>query len=107
MKKLSVLVVLTGLASCSAVSLPASGVTSDGQKWGGYFTTQEFTISNDKTTCKGKTPMGTAKQQSATFACDDGRTGTASTNRTRMTGGTVAVTFSDGLTGNFDYGTGK
>jgi hypothetical protein len=96
---------LIGLSACGTVSLPATGVTNDGKNWTGYFTTKEFVLTDGAVKCTGTTPMGTAKQQTATFECDDGRTGTAVTNRTKLTGGTVNVSFSDGRTGSFNYGT--
>lgn len=102
--KVYALLTILGVSACGAVSLPATGETDDGKSWTGYFTTKEFVLSDGTVNCTGATPMGTQKQQTATFSCDDGRTGTAVTNRTRLTGGTVAVTFSDGSKGNFLYG---
>lgn len=96
---------ILSVAACASVSLPATGKTDDGKSWTGYFTTSEFVLSDGAVNCTGATPMGMAKRQTATFTCDDGRTGTAVTNRTKLTGGTVDVTFSDGSTGTFNYGT--
>ncbi|WP_278922717.1 hypothetical protein [Pseudophaeobacter profundi] len=98
-------VALVSLGACSSLSIPASGVTSDGKGWTGYFTLDEFTLSDGSVICTGETPTGTAKVQRATFTCDDGRTGTAQTTRTGMAGGIVDVDFSDGTTGKFQYGT--
>lgn len=95
---------LLALASCSEISLPASGVTSDSVAWTGYFTMKKFEISGDGTICEGMPPMGTAKIQTATFNCNDGRTGTITTNRTSMRGGQIEAIFSDGTTGKFTYG---
>ena len=104
LKYFGALAMIALLTACASLSIPASGVTSDGKGWSGYFTLQEFTLSDGEVICKGATPMGTAKVQKATFSCNDGRTGVVETNRTSMSGGVADVEFSDGLTGRFKYG---
>ncbi|WP_375247674.1 hypothetical protein [Planktomarina temperata] len=104
MKYISLALSAILIASCSSVSIPASGSTSDGAKWSGYFTLKQFQIAGSDTVCIGKPPMGFAKVQTATFECDDGRTGSIVTTRQGMRGGIADVTFSDGLTGQFTYG---
>lgn len=104
MKVLPTLILVAAAAGCSSISLPVSGVTSDGSHWTGYFTVEEFTIANGTEICKGRTPMGTEANQTAPFSCNDGRTGTATTNRKSLSGGTVDATFSDGTRGSFVYG---
>jgi hypothetical protein len=98
-------VVMTTLTACASVSLPVTGVTSNGEQWSGYFTIREFTLAGDGVICKGATPTGTQRVQTASFVCDDGRTGTATTNRTSMTGGVGTFQVSDGTVGEFTYGT--
>lgn len=105
MKKTLLILSTVGFAGCSSISLPVNGQTDDGRVWGGYFTIQTFELSSGDLICTGETPMGTARVQTATFTCSDGRTGVATTNRTRNTGGTVSVRFSDGTTGQMAYGT--
>ena len=105
LRSLSAIAVLVAVGACAEISIPASGVTSDGSAWTGYFTMKEFQISGGGVICTGATPMGTAKVQTATFTCDDGRTGQITTNRTSMRGGIVTAEFSDGTTGTFNYGT--
>lgn len=105
MNKMIIFSTILILTSCGSVSIPASGSTSDGVRWTGYFTLEEFQIAGGSTICKGKPPMGFAKVQTATFECNDGRTGTVTTTRQGMTGGIADVIFSNGLTGQFTYGT--
>ncbi|MDG1736796.1 MAG: hypothetical protein P8L68_05930 [Paracoccaceae bacterium] len=106
MKKILISVgIAVALSACSTISLPISGSTSDGQSWTGYFTVQKFELSDGNNICSGVTPMGTSKIQTAEFTCEDGRTGTLTTNRTSMRGGVANVTFSDGAIGSFEYGT--
>lgn len=102
-KYLSALVMTAVLTACGSISIPTSGVTSDGKDWSGYFTIEEFTLSDGKVICKGATPKGAAKVKQASFSCDDGRTGVAETNRTSPSHGFVDVEFSDGVTGKFKW----
>lgn len=102
--KIFSVIILFALASCGQVSIPASGMTSDGSQWTGYFTLSEFQIAGNGVICTGTPPMGMETVQTASFTCDDGRTGTITTNRTSMRGGTIAAQFSDGTTGSFAYG---
>lgn len=95
---------VVAVSACGSVSIPVTGASNDGKAWTGYFTTKEFVLSDGTVNCSGIPPMGAAKQQEASFTCDDGRTGVAITNRTHLTGGTVDATFSDGSTGKFSYG---
>lgn len=97
--------IITTVTACASVSLPVTGATNDGKQWSGYFTIREFTLAGDGVICRGATPTGTQRVQTASFVCDDGRTGTATTNRTSMTGGVGTVQFSDGAVGEFSYGT--
>ena len=106
MKKfLLVALVSITVTACASVSLPVTGVTSNGAQWSGYFTIREFTLAGDGVICQGATPTGTQRVQTASFVCDDGRTGTATTNRTSMTGGVGTFQLSDGTVGEFAYGT--
>ena len=105
MKHFALISVLVFLASCSSVSLPMSGVSSDGVKWSGVITMKEFNIAGGDTICRGKPPMGLAKTQSAEFVCDDGRSGTFIGTRDGFSGGgTGTFSLSDGTEGKFVYG---
>lgn len=95
---------LLALSACSSVSLPVRGMSSDGTTWTGYFTLNEFQISADGVICAGKPSMGWGKVNTHRFVCNDGRTGTATTTRTSMSGGTGSVNFSDGTTASLNYG---
>ena len=92
------------LSACASVSIPASGVTSNGDKWSGYFTVKEIKLSGGNTICAGKPAMGFGKVQTNEVSCDDGRTATVTSTRTSMRGGVAEVVFSDGMTGQFNYG---
>ena len=92
------------LAGCASVSIPASGVSSDGAKWSGYFDFKQFTFSSADTVCSGKPSMGTGKVNTHYFICDNGVSGQVITTRTSMTGGVGDIKFDNGVTGTLKYG---
>jgi hypothetical protein len=92
------------LVGCAAISIPASGVTSDGVEWAGHFDTSQFTFASEDTICTGKPSMGMGRVNTHQFKCDDGRSGQVTTRRTSMTGGVGEIVFNDGLTGTLTYG---
>lgn len=104
MKKYVLIACVILLGACSSISIPVSGITSDGQEWTGYFTIKEFTLAGDNTICIGKTPKSIKKENEITFECEDGRSGIAKTKRTSLSGGIAKILLSDGTTGNFTYG---
>ena len=104
MNKLILVTVCFGLAGCASVSIPASGVSSDGAKWSGYFDMKQFTLSSKDTVCSGKPSMGFGKVNTHSFTCDNGLTGQATTTRTSMTGGVGEIVFDNGVTGTLTYG---
>lgn len=99
------LIGVLAVAGCSTVSIPISGVSSDGNTWSGYFTTKEFQLSSGNVICSGKPNLGWGKTNTHSFTCSDGRSGTATTTRTSMRGGEGDVNFSDGSTAKLTYGT--
>ena len=105
MKYIIVFLITVSLSACASVSIPTAGVTSDGIKWSGYFDFSEFVFSGGTVICKGKPTMGLGKVNTHYFTCDNGNSGSVVTTRQSMTGGMAKLTFDDGITGNFMYGT--
>ena len=103
-KKTLAFTLLLATSACATVSIPVKGIASNGSAWSGYFTLDEFQLSGDGVICSEKPTMGWGKVNTHSFSCDDGRTGTATTTRTSMSGGTGEVTFSDGSTAKLTYG---
>lgn len=104
MRTLIIAAACIGLSGCASVSIPASGVSSDGVKWAGYFDFKQFNISSQDTICSGKPSMGMGKVNTHNFTCDNGRSGQVITTRTSMTGGIGEIRFDNGVTGTIKYG---
>ena len=101
------------LAGCGSITLPASGVTSDGIHFEGTTTASmkigEFSVSGNGITCSGTyDPHDRAKRIEAKTTCTDGRTGTIYVVRNNDgLGGHGTVQFTDGTTGTFVFGKKK
>ncbi|MER9596673.1 MULTISPECIES: hypothetical protein [unclassified Mesorhizobium] len=105
---LSAALMLTG---CGSVSVPASGSTSNGEKFYGQATASlsegKFVVTNQSgVLCTGKyDQFSTARQLTVEFTCTDGRKGTIHILRNPdLMGGAGTGTFSDGTTATFKFG---
>lgn len=99
------------LAGCGSFSVPASGVTSKGEKFYGQATASmsegKFIVTNQSgVICSGNyDQMSMARDLTVTFTCTDKRKGTLNIHRNPdLMGGTGTGTFSDGTTGTFKFG---
>ena len=108
---LAAVTALSALAGCGTITVPASGITSKGEKFYGQATASmsegKFQVTNQTgVLCSGNyDPMSRARELDVSFTCTDGRTGTLHIVRNpNLMGGVGTGTFSDGTTGDFKFG---
>lgn len=102
-----------GLTGCGSVTVPASGVTSTGEKFTGSATasvsagTFEMTGSSGAKCSGTYDQFSTVKRMTIPFTCSNGKRGTLEIIRNNdLRGGKGTASFSDGSTGNFVFGKG-
>lgn len=108
---LSALAMCLLLAACGKVVVPAAGVTSTGERFRGTATASlqagTFSVTGESgTVCSGTyDQFSTAKRLTIPVTCSNGLTATLELVRDNdLQNGTGTVVFSDGTTGEIEYG---